>query len=74
MKSLLIIGSGSLSTEIDELARLLGYTEIAFVDDNVDTARCQPVVGSMGNIRGISGKCGAKNRRIQRLCRESILT
>ena len=25
-------------------------------------------------IRAISGKCGSKNRRIQRLCRESILT
>ena len=24
--------------------------------------------------RGISGKCGSKNHRIQRLCRESILT
>ena len=50
MSSLLIIGAGSFSTEIDELAHLLGYTDIAFVDDNPDTARCNPVVGSMKDI------------------------
>lgn len=50
MNSLLVIGAGSFSTEIDELARLLGYTDIAFVDDNPDNARCNPVVGTMKDI------------------------
>ena len=37
-KSLLIIGAGSFSPEVDELARLIGYTDIAFLDDNPDKA------------------------------------
>ncbi len=32
-KKLLIIGAGKFSTEIEELARLNGYTDIAFLDD-----------------------------------------
>lgn len=56
MKSLLIIGAGSFSTEIDELAHLLGYTDIAFVDDNAITARCQPVVGTMVDIPALRDK------------------
>ena len=32
-KNLLIIGAGKFSTEIEELARLNGYTDIAFLDD-----------------------------------------
>lgn len=32
-EALLIIGAGSFSTEIEELARLIGYTDIAFLDD-----------------------------------------
>ncbi len=38
MKALLIIGAGSFSTEVDELAILLGYTNIAFLDDKVSSA------------------------------------
>lgn len=45
MKSLLIIGAGSFSTEIDELARLLGFSEIAFLDDNNPSA-----IGKMKDI------------------------
>lgn len=56
MKSLLIIGAGSFSTEIDELVHLLGYTDIAFIDDNAATARCQPVVGVMADIPTIREK------------------
>lgn len=33
MSSLLIVGAGSFSVEVDELARLLGYTDTAFLDD-----------------------------------------
>ena len=50
MKSLLIIGAGSFAAEVEELARLLGYNEIAFLDDHPDTARCSPVVGRMDDI------------------------
>lgn len=50
MKSLLIIGAGSFAAEVEELARLLGYNDIAFLDDNPDRARCSPVVGSMDDI------------------------
>lgn len=50
MKSLLIIGAGSFSPEVDELARLLGYTDIAFLDDNPATAMSEPVIGSCSLI------------------------
>lgn len=50
MNTLLIVGAGSFASEVDELARLLGYTDIAFVDDNAFAARCQPVVGRMADI------------------------
>ena len=50
MKSLLIIGAGSFSTEIEELARFQGYNEIAFVDDNCTNSRSHPVVGTMSDI------------------------
>lgn len=45
-KSLLIIGAGSFSPEVDELARFLDYTDIAFLDDNPDKAMSKPVIGS----------------------------
>ena len=48
-KSLIIIGAGSFSTEIDELAGLLGYTDIAFLDDNL-SACSSPVIGRMNQI------------------------
>ena len=50
MKPLLIIGAGSFSVEVDELARLLGYNDIVFLDDHPDTARCSPVVGCMDEM------------------------
>lgn len=46
MNSLLIIGAGSFSTEADELARLLVYKDIVFLDDNSDKAMSTPVIGS----------------------------
>lgn len=45
MKSLLIIGAGSFSTEVEELARLLGYKDIAFLDDKAPSA-----IGTMQDI------------------------
>ena len=50
MKPLLIVGAGSFAGEVDELARLLGYTNIAFLDDNSIHARCSPVIGSFQDV------------------------
>ncbi len=50
MKPLLIIGAGSFASEVEEMARLLGYSAIAFLDDHQDRARCSPVVGNMDDI------------------------
>lgn len=50
MQKLLIIGAGSFSPEVEELAGLLGYTDIAFLDDNPSTAYCTPVIGTTANI------------------------
>lgn len=38
MKSLLVIGAGSFSTEVEELSRLCGYTNISFLDDKAPSA------------------------------------
>lgn len=38
LMSLLIIGAGSFSIEVEELARLLGYTDFAFIDDKSSNA------------------------------------
>lgn len=48
--NLLIIGAGSFSIEIEELARLCGYDDIAFLDDKPDKALAHPVIGAMGDI------------------------
>ena len=53
MNSLLIIGAGSFSPEVEELAGLLGYTDIAFLDDNPSTAYCSPVIGTMADIAAL---------------------
>ena len=47
---LLIAGAGSFATEVDELARLLGYSETAFLDDHPESARCKPLAGSFADI------------------------
>lgn len=43
--SLLIIGAGSFSTEVEELARLQGFGDIVFLDDKVTSA-----IGTMQDI------------------------
>lgn len=50
MTSLLIIGAGSFSPEVEELAGLLGYNNIAFLDDNPASAYCSPVIGTTADI------------------------
>ncbi len=47
---LLIVGAGSFSTEVDEMARILGFDEIAYLDDFPEKARCTPVVGRLCDI------------------------
>lgn len=56
MKSLLIIGAGSFSPEVEELAQLLGYDDIAFLDDNPSGAYCSPVVGTTADIEMLRSK------------------
>ena len=56
MNTLLIIGAGSFSPEVDELARLLGYNNIAFLDDNPAGARSSPVIGTMADIEKMREK------------------
>lgn len=50
MKPLLIIGAGSFASEVEEMARLIGYSDIAFLDDHPERARYSPVVGGMDDI------------------------
>ena len=59
MTSLLIIGAGSFSPEVEELARLLGYNDIAFLDDNPSTAFCSPVIGTTADIEGLRSQYDA---------------
>ncbi|MGN0743564.1 MAG: hypothetical protein ACI4L8_12995 [Candidatus Fimadaptatus sp.] len=47
---LLIVGGGSFATEVEELARLVGYDEIAFLDDDAAHAQARPVIGSMQEL------------------------
>lgn len=47
---LLIVGGGSFATEVEELARLVGYEVIAFLDDNAEHALAHPVIGCMQDI------------------------
>ena len=50
MNALLVIGSGSFSPELDELARLTGYTDIVYLDDDPSKAYCHPVIGATADI------------------------
>ena len=51
MNTLLIMGSGSFSTEVEELARLNGYDNFVYLDDKAESAYCHPVIGSMQSIK-----------------------
>ena len=56
MSSLLIVGAGAFATEVDELARLCGYNDVAFLDDNPSAARCTPVIGKLEDIKALRGQ------------------
>ena len=56
MSSLLIIGAGSFSPEVEELAGLLGYNDMAFLDDHRSTAYCTPVVGTTADIEKLRSR------------------
>ena len=54
-KSLLIIGAGKFSTEIEELARLNGYTDIAFLDDKL-SKWSTPVIGTIADLAALRSR------------------
>ncbi len=49
-KRLLIVGAGGFATEVEEIARLNGYSDIVFLDDQPQKTRCAPVIGGTGDI------------------------
>ena len=53
--SLLIIGAGTFATEIEELARLQGYTDIAFLDDKA-SKWVSPVIGQICDLPSFRSK------------------
>ena len=54
--NLLILGAGGFATEVEELARTLGYDQISFLDDNPEKARCNPIVGKMEDCTSMVGR------------------
>ena len=56
MKKLLIVGAGSFAPEVEEMARLVGYDEIDFLDDNPRGSMCMPVIGVMADIEKWRGE------------------
>jgi len=56
MKSLLIVGAGSFSPEVEELALSLRYDDIAFLDDNPSGAYCSPIIGTTADIGMLRSK------------------
>lgn len=68
MNSLLIIGAGSFSTEIEELARLQGITDISFLDDKASSPSVIGTMQDIGRVRdqfdtGIVALGNNENRR-----------
>lgn len=53
MKSLLIVGAGSFSLEVEELAKCQGFTDCVFIDDNPQKACCRPVIGTTADISSL---------------------
>ena len=47
---LLIVDGASFATEVEELARLVGYEAVAFLDDNASQAQAYPVIGCMQDL------------------------
>jgi len=58
--NLLIIGAGSFAAEVEEMARLLSYDNIAFLDDKYngskETAKCNPVIGNISALSSFKGR------------------
>ena len=51
MNNLLIIGAGSFSTEVEEMACLVGYTNIFFLDDKATGSLVIGKTSNIGNMR-----------------------
>ena len=46
---LLIVGAGTFSTEVEELARINGFSAISFLDDNCNSCS-KPVIGTLQDV------------------------
>lgn len=55
-KRLLVIGAGGLAPEIEEMAGMLGYHVVGYLDDAPEKARCQPVLGAVSEFEAFAGK------------------
>ena len=55
MKSLIIIGAGTFSTEIEELVRLNSFTDIVFLDDK-PSKWASPVIGKIRDLPSLRSK------------------
>lgn len=55
VNNLLIIGAGTFSVEIEELATILGYKNIAFLDDN-NSVFSSPVIGNTSDIQELRNR------------------
>ena len=81
MKNLIIIGASGHGRVISDIARLTGYSDIVFLDDNPEITSCgdYPVVGPTSLVKTLAGdvviaigNC-ATRRRIQEQIDESRL-
>lgn len=54
--NLLIIGAGNFAKDIERIAQLQGYDDIAYLDDNKASAQCFPVIGTMDEIESFVGR------------------
>lgn len=76
MKRLLIIGASGHGKVVADIARLNGYQEIAFLDDNPEVEHCgqYPVIGTSNDVRDIDGDVivAIGNAKIRRRIQQSI--
>lgn len=76
MKRLLIIGASGHGKVVADIARLNGYQEIAFLDDNLEVRRCgkYPVIGISSDVKDIDGDVvvAIGNAKIRRRIQQSV--
>lgn len=76
MERLLIIGASGHGKVVADIARLNGYQEIAFLDDDSEVRHCgqYPVIGASSDVRNIDGDVivAIGNAKIRRRIQQSI--